>query len=596
MSLQLILLSTFALFQAATYNWDITYVKVNPTGTPRRAIGVNGAWPPPPLEVLLNDTFIVNVKNSLDIPTALHAHGLFHNGTSYFDGAAGITQCPIPPGANFTYTIPIKQHGTYWFHAHLMGQYIDGLRTSLILRPPKEAYTYDEEYIISLSDWYNDEHSVLIDQFLSVYNPIGIEPVPNKGLINHKASGSEKFKFVPGKTYRLRIINMSAFAMFAFSIDGHDLEVIEVEGVDTNKLTVQTLELSAAQRYSVLVKAKNTTDTNYLLHADLLPDMFNSIPDGLELNLTATIQYNENNTFGEAYAAANPLVASVVLNDMDLIPLEVIPPFKPTRQIPLEVVFQTHEDGKNYGTFNNRPFELPKNTPTVLSALTLGDQKTNAALYGNAQAYILKHMEVIELLVLNTDGGSHPFHLHGHVFQVAARGELPYNPANVTADAANPLRRDTVIIPPASYVTLRFVADNPGPWLFHCHIEWHLQSGLGVTFIEAPEAIKYDIPQFIKDQCTVGGYGIEGNANGKLGIDMVGYIFTPGLMQYGIFTKGIISLVFCIFSAVVGIITIIWFAYDDIENSKQPDTAEANVNDNEINDTITNEEAISPVV
>ncbi|KAJ3378560.1 ferroxidase fet3, partial [Lobulomyces angularis] len=107
---QLIFLTISSFIHAVTYNWEITYVNVNPAGTPRRAIGVNGVWPPPPLEANLNDTFIVNVKNSLDVPTALHSHGLFQNGTSFFDGATGVTQCPIPPGANFTYTIPIKQH------------------------------------------------------------------------------------------------------------------------------------------------------------------------------------------------------------------------------------------------------------------------------------------------------------------------------------------------------------------------------------------------------------------------------------------------------------------------------------------------------
>ncbi|KIP07399.1 hypothetical protein PHLGIDRAFT_38701, partial [Phlebiopsis gigantea 11061_1 CR5-6] len=49
-----------------------------------------------------------------------------------------------------------------------------------------------------------------------------------------------------------------------------------------------------------------------------------------------------------------------------------------------------------------------------------------------------------------------------------------------------PIRRDTVQVPPGEGVALRVVADNPGAWMFHCHIEWHLEAGLAGTFLEAP--------------------------------------------------------------------------------------------------------------
>ncbi|KAI5808305.1 multicopper oxidase-domain-containing protein [Pyronema omphalodes] len=48
-----------------------------------------------------------------------------------------------------------------------------------------------------------------------------------------------------------------------------------------------------------------------------------------------------------------------------------------------------------------------------------------------------------------------------------------------------PMIRDTILAPPGGHIILRFRADNPGVWLFHCHLEWHLLSGLVTTFIEA---------------------------------------------------------------------------------------------------------------
>jgi iron transport multicopper oxidase len=78
---------------------------------------------------------------------------------------------PIPPGGTLDYTIPTDlQSGTYWIHSHFQGQYVDGLRTPLIIKPLEESYTYDGDYTIVVSDWYNDQHSVLIKQFLSIYS------------------------------------------------------------------------------------------------------------------------------------------------------------------------------------------------------------------------------------------------------------------------------------------------------------------------------------------------------------------------------------------------------------------------------------------
>ena len=72
------------------------------------------------------------------------------------------------------------QWGTYWVHAHASGQYVDGLRAPLVLHPEKEVFTYDEEFTVVLGDWYHDQHSELIKQFLSIANPGGAEPVPGK--------------------------------------------------------------------------------------------------------------------------------------------------------------------------------------------------------------------------------------------------------------------------------------------------------------------------------------------------------------------------------------------------------------------------------
>ena len=77
------------------------------------------------------------------------------------------------------------------------------------------------------------------NSFLSKANPTGAEPVPSTPLIyfTHKGryiegfNGDAQIPAMPSKTYRLRVINTSSFAMFLFWIDGHDMRIIEVDGV-----------------------------------------------------------------------------------------------------------------------------------------------------------------------------------------------------------------------------------------------------------------------------------------------------------------------------------------------------------------------------
>jgi iron transport multicopper oxidase len=136
------------------------------------------------------------------------------------------------------------------------GQYVDGLRTPFILHAPNETTTwnYSQEYVVGLSDWYHAEHKPLLDHYLSVFNPSGAEPIPDAPLINEIQN--QEYTFVPGTTYRLRFIGMTALSMFYVWIDGHKMHVIEVDGIDVAPYEVDALPVASAQRYSVLVTAK----------------------------------------------------------------------------------------------------------------------------------------------------------------------------------------------------------------------------------------------------------------------------------------------------------------------------------------------------
>ena len=95
-----------------------------------------------------------------------HWHGMFQHGTTWADGPAFVSQCPIVSGDSFLYNFNVPDQagmtmllynrelvmltlrnftGTYWYHSHLSTQYCDGLRGPLIIYDPNDpqAHLYD---------------------------------------------------------------------------------------------------------------------------------------------------------------------------------------------------------------------------------------------------------------------------------------------------------------------------------------------------------------------------------------------------------------------------------------------------------------------
>jgi len=144
---------------------------------------------------------------------------------------------------------------------------------------------------------------------------------------------------------------------------------------------------------------------------------------------------------------------------------------------------------------------------------------TNPTVYGQAcNPIIIPYGGIVELVVDNHDDRPHPFHLHGHNFQVISRSSGGANFPGLSTTPAFPMRRDTVIVYGQGSATLRFRADNPGVHLFHCHTEWHVESGMTATFLEAlPELVASApyIPVSHRDTCTNHGIPRKGNAAGN---------------------------------------------------------------------------------
>ncbi|KAG7091761.1 hypothetical protein E1B28_008162 [Marasmius oreades] len=470
---------------------------VNPDGYQRKGVTLNGSFIGPTITGKKDDQFKINVINLLNDPelertTTIHWHGLTQDFTNWADGTASVTQCPISPNASFEYDFKAHHAGTFWYHSHLSTQYCDGLRGAFIVYddndPNKHLYDVDDEStIISLNDWYHT-----IAKTISATTSFGI---PDSGLVNGQGRAyrgvvtkNTKLAVITvqkGKRYRFRVINMACDSMYKFFIDQHDLDIIEVDGTSHNKLTVDNARIYAGQRYSFVLNA-NKPVGNYWIRSKPNAGLEQSFINGMN---SAILRYEGAPDEEPAEQNEDDIILRNPLKEQKLTPLEQIP--VPGEPRPGGVDYALHVQwgfNESVPNFLANGIELSSPPSPVLLQILSG--VTNPAdLLPSGTVYALPMNASIEI---SFSGGilaiEHPIHLHGHSFDVVrVAGSKEYN-------YVNPPRRDVVNTGSESdNVTIRFRTDNPGPWFVHCHIDWHLQTGMGIILAEGINQTRTDI-------------------------------------------------------------------------------------------------------
>ena len=256
---------------------------VNYTGRKRKAIAVNGSIPAPTLNFTQGDTAVIRVHNKLKEETSVHWHGILLPNPE--DGVPYLTTAPIMPGATLTFTFPIIQSGTYWYHSHTMLQEQSGLYGSIVIKRPDEPPM--KELVLVLSDWTNENpHQVLrylkkgaewysvkkgatqsygeaiaagylkdkVRQEWKRMTPMDVADVYyNRFLINGKDKNYFK-DAKPGEIIKLRIINGSASSYFTVQFAGGQMQVASADGINVMPLMVDRVELATAETYDVLIQ------------------------------------------------------------------------------------------------------------------------------------------------------------------------------------------------------------------------------------------------------------------------------------------------------------------------------------------------------
>ncbi|XP_009395352.3 monocopper oxidase-like protein SKU5 [Musa acuminata AAA Group] len=263
----------------AYFNWDVSYVTASPLGVPQQVIAVAKQFPGPIVNVTTNWNVVVNVRNSLDEDLLLTWDGIQMRKNCWDDGVLG-TNCPIPPGWNWTYDFQVKdQIGSFFYFPSLGLQRAAGGYGGIIVNSrdvvPVPFAKPDGDITLFIGDWYIKNHTDLrkmLDDGKDLGMPDGVL-MNGKGPYRYNATlvpdgiDHETINVEPGKTYRFRIHNVGVSTSLNFRIQNHNLLLVETEGTHTLQQSYTNLDIHVGQSYSFLVTMDQNASSDYYIVA-----------------------------------------------------------------------------------------------------------------------------------------------------------------------------------------------------------------------------------------------------------------------------------------------------------------------------------------
>ncbi|MFF4550721.1 multicopper oxidase family protein [Streptomyces sp. NPDC001435] len=431
----------------------------------------NGTVPGPEIRVKAGDVLRARVINRLPDPLTIHWHGIALRND--MDGVPDVTQKAIKPGGQFVYRFTVTDPGTFFYHSHEGTQLDRGLYGPLIVDDPRDTTAPRRDITVLLDDWIEgtgrtpdqvlanlrsgaskngdssdmgsmpgmDDSSMpgmnsssmggseMSDSMPTKDKPLGSDVTdltyPYYLVNGRPATDPATFKVTPGERVRLRIINAASTTPFRVAVGGSRLTLTASDGFPVRPVTTDTVLVGMGERYDAVV----------------------TVPRSGVAPLVAKVE-------GASAQALAVLRTGTGSNPMP----DVKPKELGGRLLAYADLEATHA------------VALPARQPDRTYALDLTGSMTTykwgAAVGGMKRGTLpVRQGQRVRLVLDNRTMMWHPIHLHGHTFQV------------VTGSTPGP-RKDTVIVPPMSRVTVEVEANNPGQWALHCHNIYHAEAGM----------------------------------------------------------------------------------------------------------------------
>ena len=407
-----------------------------------------GSVPGPLLRYRRGERLDVTFENRLQEPSAVHWHGL--RPPNGMDGAAPLTQAPVPPGETYRYDFDLDDAGTYWYHTHFRGwnQQDRGLY-GVISVDEESPPAVDRDLLLVLDDWVLTRRGTLSTDFGDMHEWAHAGRLGNLATINNAADAD--VPVTAGERIRLRLVNVANAQIFALMFDGHDPVVIAEDGnpVTPWALGEKELLLGPGQRADLIVDAVGAPSSRHTIRAYTLRD---------EVNMGAFVYADREGGSG--------------LAGTDIAPLETNarPSLNRAGARRLELRMEGGAmGGMGRAMMGGRMMgmrELMRNRRIWAFNGVAGDM--------DAPLATLKRGETVIVDIINDTAFPHAMHLHGMHFREIARNGAPIE------DGA---WRDTSLMASDDRVEIAFVAETPGRWMLHCHMIEHQAGGM-MTFLE----------------------------------------------------------------------------------------------------------------
>lgn len=532
---------------AGTYDLVIGETTLDASGTARPGLAINGSIPAPTLRFFEGEELTLNVTNTLEVDSSIHWHGLIV--PFAMDGVPGISFDGIKPGATHTYRFPAQQHGTYWYHSHSGLQEQAGLYGAIIIDPREpEPYRYDREYTVVLSDWHDSPPEEILANLVrqpDYYNQRRqtlatlLDDIGEKGfraaLADRLAWGEMRMTptdiadvsgytflvngknpaqnwtglFAPGERVRLRFVNAAAMTFFDVRIPGLRMTVVQADGNNVQPVAVDEFRIAVAETYDVIVEpdedraytlfAESMARTGYArgtlapregLEAAVPPtrdppfltmaDMGHGGMDhgqmdhgGMDHGEKAGKEHHEGH-HGERHEMSH---GDGEADDPFYAPGSGLAP-------------RAADGGRflSYADLKARDPRYPwRPADREIEIRLTGNMERyfwsiNEQIYPEAEPIRLRLGERVRFKFVNETMMTHPMHLHG-MWTILDVGAGQWNPV-----------KHTVSIAPATTVHAEIEADAPGRWAFHCHLMYHMATGMfrEVVVEDDPEVSRAD--------------------------------------------------------------------------------------------------------
>jgi len=422
----------------------------------------NGTAPGPVLRYRQGDRLLAILRNSLDQGTTVHFHGV--RMPMAMDGVPGLTQKAVPTGGTFAYDFALPDAGTFWYHPHANSaeQVGRGLYGALVVEE-REPPAVDRDLLWVLDDWRLDAQA-RIAPFGHHHDESHQGRLGNTVTVNGDPDPALRLR--AGERVRLRLVNAANARVFGLSFEGHAPVVVALDGQPCTPHEPETgrVVVGPAQRADLILDAAGDPGARF------------RVVDGYYANQRyrlADIVYDD-----AAPLRTGPPEASIAL------PANPLPQPALGGAVRQAVVLaggamfgmnmgqgghgMHRQDMPAAGTDIDLEAMVRRGHFWAINGVDAGHEAMPAPMMRVALG------RTVVLAMHNHTEWDHPMHLHGHSFRVLSRNGRPLE---------HDEWRDTELLAPHDSAEVAFVADNPGTWMFHCHILEHQMTGM-TTVIE----------------------------------------------------------------------------------------------------------------